>query len=115
IETIKSEKIALAVITRLALDKDPEFIEPDLVSRLIGLVGFFSTPHTNIRDLRQRQAVDYFGRALSVVQVGHSYAAIIRFTSLDPEKAARIANAVCEAYIEDQLEARTSNATRAAF
>ena len=30
IETIKSEKIALAVIGKLGLDKDPEFIEPDV-------------------------------------------------------------------------------------
>ena len=78
IETIKSEKIALAVISRLKLDQDPEFIEPDLLSRLLVFVGLSSAPTGNILDLRQRKAVDYFGRGLSVVQVGHSYAAVIR-------------------------------------
>jgi Mrp family chromosome partitioning ATPase len=50
---------------------------------------------------------------LDVFLAGRSYAAVVRFTSSDPEKAARITNAVCDAYIEDQLEARTLNAEKA--
>jgi capsular exopolysaccharide synthesis family protein len=38
---------------------------------------------------------------------------VVRFTSADPEKAARITNAICDAYIDDQLEAITLNSTRA--
>jgi Mrp family chromosome partitioning ATPase/capsular polysaccharide biosynthesis protein len=113
VETLKSETIARTVISKLDLDNDPEFVEPDVISRIAAWIGEGTAPATNPQRGRQRRAIDRFGRALDVFLAGRSYAAVVRFTSVDPEKAARITNAVCDAYIDDQLEARTLNSTKA--
>jgi capsular exopolysaccharide synthesis family protein len=113
IETLKSETIARTVISRLGLDSDPELTEPNLISRIAAWIEVGTTPAANPQGVRQRRAIDRFGRASDVFQAGRSYAAVVRFTSVDPEKAARITNAICDAYIDDQMEAKTLNSTRA--
>lgn len=113
VETLKSETIARTVISKLGLDNDPEFIEPSLTSRMAAWIGQDTTRATNTLRDRQRRAIDHFGRALDVFLAGRSYAAVVRFTSIDPEKAARITNAVCDAYIDDQLEAQTLHSSKA--
>jgi succinoglycan biosynthesis transport protein ExoP len=112
IETIRSQKIALAVINRLNLQNDPEFAEPGFLGRLLEGIGFGGRNQASAATI-QRRTLDNFEQALKVNQINRSYVAEIRFTSTDPEKAARVANAVADSYIEDQLEARTSGATRA--
>ena len=112
IETLKSETIARTVIGRLGLDNDLEFTEPNLISRIAAWIGV-TAPAADPQRARQRRAIDRFGRALEVFQAGRSYVAVVRFTSVDPEKAARITNAICEAYIDDQLDAKTLTSTRA--
>src|SRR5215472_18148825 len=37
IETIKTDKIAVSVIKKLALDQDPEFLEPGRIMRLLSM------------------------------------------------------------------------------
>jgi capsular exopolysaccharide synthesis family protein len=113
VETLRSETIARTVISRLGLDSDPEFTAPSLTSRIAGWIEVGATPAANPQRARQRRAVDRFEQALNVFLAGHSYAAVIRFTSVDPEKAARITSAICDAYIDDQLEAKTLNSTKA--
>jgi capsular exopolysaccharide synthesis family protein len=112
VETLKSETIARTVISKLGLDSDPEFTEPSLISRMAARIGQ-GRPAIDSVVGRQRTAIDRFGRALDVFLAGRSYAAVVRFTSVDPEKAARITNAICEAYIDDQLEAQTLNSNKA--
>jgi exopolysaccharide transport family protein len=51
--------------------------------------------------------------ALDVTRVGRTYVLQVQLTSQDKEKAARIANAVADAFIVDQLEARFDAARRA--
>lgn len=51
--------------------------------------------------------------ALVVKRVGQANLLNIAFTSVDPAKAARLANAIAEAYAVDQLDARLEAATRA--
>lgn len=46
-------------------------------------------------------------------RVGLTYVILISFRSFDPELAAQIANAVANAYIDDQLEAKYQSARRA--
>jgi exopolysaccharide transport family protein len=50
---------------------------------------------------------------LRVTRLGRSYVEQIEYTSLDPDKAARIANAFADAYIEDQLQAKFEATRRA--
>ncbi|MDH3195120.1 MAG: Wzz/FepE/Etk N-terminal domain-containing protein, partial [Hyphomicrobiales bacterium] len=53
---------------------------------------------------KTRTALDIFLRKLDVRRVGYSYAIDISFNSVDPDKAALIANEVARAYIQDQIE-----------
>jgi len=50
---------------------------------------------------------------LRVIRLGRSYIEQIAFTSLDRDKAAKIANAFADAYIEDQLQAKFEATRRA--
>ncbi len=52
---------------------------------------------------------------LRVTRLGRSYIEQIAYTSLDPNKAATIANAFADAYIEDQLEAKFEATRRASI
>jgi succinoglycan biosynthesis transport protein ExoP len=111
VETIKSEKIAIAVINKLRLTEDPEFADDGIVGRLLSLLSFSGNVVTPEGQLRK--TVVKFKRSLAVVRIGRSYVANILFTSKNQAKAARIANEVANAYIEDQLDAKALTAERA--
>jgi polysaccharide biosynthesis transport protein len=112
VETIKSEKIAIAVINKLHLTQDPEFSENGILGRLLSAVSFSRNDITSEQE-QLRKTVVKFKRGLWVVRIGRSYVANIMFTSKDPVKAAQIANEVANAYIEDQLDAKALTAERA--
>ena len=112
IETIKSEKIAIAVINKLHLTQDPEFSENGILGRLLSAVSLSRNDITSEQE-QFRKTVVKFKRGLGVVRIGRSYVANILFTSKDPVKAALIANEVASAYIEDQLDAKALTAERA--
>ena len=50
---------------------------------------------------------------IGVTRAGGAYVLIVSFTSADPAKAARLANAIADAYIVDKLDARFEAARRA--
>ena len=60
-----------------------------------------------------RQAVDTFESRLNVRRVGLTYVILISFRSFNADRAAEVANAVAEAYVNDQLEAKYQSAKRA--
>jgi polysaccharide biosynthesis transport protein len=62
---------------------------------------------------RVRDAANRLRGALKVSRVGQSYAFTISVTWGDPERAAQLANAIADAYVVDQLEARFEAAKRA--
>lgn len=51
-------------------------------------------------------------KKIDVVRVGLSFAIDISFSASDPEIAASVANAVVDAYVEDQVSAQTAAARR---
>lgn len=114
VETLKSDKIALAVIDKLRLWEDPEFVGkgPTLWSYVMGLFNKSSTSPTRTQDIKRQIAVGNFKKGLQVQRAGRSYVSEIDFTSLDPVKAANIANAIAQAYIVDQLSAKLQIAQR---
>lgn len=59
------------------------------------------------------RTIGSFRSLLSVQQVNRSYVLEIRFASASAEKAARIANAVAEAYIAGQLESKFATGQKA--
>jgi len=118
VEILKSENIAQAVIKDLHLLDDPEFTGPPggLVGGLVAFVGRLlpgsETPRSQYA--ATRQAVARFAKALTIKRLGLSYVMEIDFQSTDPQRAARIANAIADAYVVDSLEAKYQSSRRAA-
>jgi succinoglycan biosynthesis transport protein ExoP len=115
IETTKSEKVATVVAKRLKLVSDPEFVgsSESLKQRIFSLIWSSApAPEPSSEDILRGVTAQLRGN-LRVTRLGRSYIEQIAYTSLDPGKAARIANAFADAYIEDQLEAKFDATRRA--
>jgi succinoglycan biosynthesis transport protein ExoP len=114
IETTKSEKVAEAVIRRLRLTQDPEFVGAGagLKRRIFSLLRLSGEPEPSSDELMQR-VLGTVKANLRVTRLGRSYIEQIAYTSLDRDKAATIANAFADAYIEDQLQAKFEATRRA--
>lgn len=115
IETTRSERVAGVVAKRLQLDTDPEFIGTgeSLKQRILSLFRTGAPTSERSKDELIRTAAGVLRKNLVVTRVGRSYIEKIGYTSLDPAKAARIANAFADAYIEDQLDAKFEATHRA--
>jgi polysaccharide biosynthesis transport protein len=113
VQTIKSENIAVAVVQKLGLTNDTEFADPGMLSQILESIGLGSPATEDAAEVKLQTALTRFRRGLNVSRVGLSYAVDISFSANDPQKAARIANTVADAYIDDQLNARTLNTQRA--
>ena len=116
VEIIKSETVGLAVIKQLHLTEDPEFVSGGggLIGTLLGAVtGLFSSYGPPSEFALTRSAVFALQNRLTVRRVGLTYVIVISFRSFSPDRAAEIANAIPNAYIDDQLEAKYQAARRA--
>jgi polysaccharide biosynthesis transport protein len=116
IETTKSEKVVEAVIRRLKLNEDPEFIGSGqgLRRRILSLLKLTTEPVQEASDTEiMGRTITAVKDNLRVIRLGRSYIEQIAFTSLDRDKAAKIANAFADAYIEDQLQAKFEATRRA--
>ena len=118
IETTKSERVAMMVIRRLNLTADPEFVgQHGLVRRVLALLHVSPAPSHPEPQLSEeelmRRALGVVKGNLRVLRLGRSYIEQIQFTSLNRDKAAKIANAFADAYIEDQLQAKYEATRRA--
>jgi succinoglycan biosynthesis transport protein ExoP len=111
LEILKSENLALSIVRKLHLAQDPEFIRPDR-----GLVGIARNAISKLfisneneaksePELTQR-AVHEFEDRLTVNRLGMSYVIQIIFQSIDPNRAAEIANAIADGFIVDQLDGK---------
>ncbi|WOH68036.1 polysaccharide biosynthesis tyrosine autokinase [Bradyrhizobium sp. BWA-3-5] len=116
IETTRSEKVALNVIRRLRLTEDPEFIGAGqgLKQRILALFKLDSGPAVERSEEEiTRRVLGTLRDNLRVTRLGRSYIEQIAYTSLNRDKAAQIANAFADAYIEDQLQAKFEATRRA--
>lgn len=134
IAIIKSSALLRRVVIKERLVNDPEF-GASPASGGSGLLqsirGFFSRspePEPQAPTLAQsaqlstsldnlspevRATVENIKLALGVTRAGQAYVLNITFTSADPAKAARLANAVADAFVVDKLDARFDAARRA--
>ncbi len=131
VSVVTSLMLSERVVERLELYKDPEF-NPAL-RQPSALSGFFqwlnpirwlaqlSQPSATSKPAlsaveRERQdrtaVIQAFQSRLLASYKRRSFIITIDFMSEDPEKAARIANAVADAYVMDRLEASFENARR---
>ncbi|SEE13984.1 succinoglycan biosynthesis transport protein ExoP [Rhizobiales bacterium GAS188] len=121
IEILKSENIALAVVKKLRLDQDPEFTSPSmgLLATLTGSVRRLlpSEPSPPIQPSSDnplvRSALGTLQGHMSVWRAGLTYAIGIDYQSLNPDRAAQVANAIADAYVDDALEAKYETTRRA--
>ena len=116
VEILKSESIALAVIKQLHLTEEDEFVGPGggVPGALIGFISRLLSDGSKSQFELTRKALEKFQRRLAVKRLGLSYVIEIDYQSVNPDRAARIANAVAEAYIDDSLEAKYQASRRAA-
>jgi polysaccharide biosynthesis transport protein len=116
VEATQSETVILSVIRRLHLDADPEF-NGDNVGLSERVVSFLkrapAVPVERSGDEVSRDTLKNVKRNMDVTRLGRSYIEQIAFTSLDSDKAGKIANAIADAYIEDQLQAKFDATRRA--
>jgi polysaccharide biosynthesis transport protein len=108
LELLKSENIVLSVIKKLDLWEDPEFVDtrPGMITTLLGkLLGRDPQPSLSVDD-RIERAIAVFRKRLTVQRIGTTSAIGIQFESNNADRAAQIANAVADAYINQQVESR---------
>jgi uncharacterized protein involved in exopolysaccharide biosynthesis len=110
ITLLRSEKIAAMVINDLKLRDDREFqgAAPPMWRTLFERPEELSEEDASF--IRHRTAIAAFEKGLIVRRVGLSYAIEIAFRSVDAKKAALIANATAEAYLRDQIDAKSDSA-----
>jgi succinoglycan biosynthesis transport protein ExoP len=121
-ELLKSDNVSRAVIHKLHLTEDPEFVgqPPGFIGALINRVhGLFASPSVEDEDQKRSQLaksvlLSFSGKRL-VNRVGQSYVMEINVQSVNPEKAAKIANAIAEAYIDDELNSKYEETRRASI
>ena len=116
VEILKSPKISLSVINELRLTEDPEFVSGGSGPLSVLRKLIFGAPETNeaaSEDQLTRRVLAAFDSRRIVSRVGTTYVMEIGFRSLDPEKSAKISNAIASAYIADQLDAKYQATRRA--
>lgn len=125
VELIRSEKIGLAVVDSLGLTVDPVFqrggagpltLVREAVSEAmaaVGLSGPEEEPTGEALEARRRAALTRIQKNMTVERIGRTYVLEISFTSPDPRLAARIANAIADSYLTEQLDSRYDATRRA--
>ncbi len=116
IETLKSESVTTAVVTALNLTNDPELVGPSTspVAVAIGFVrSFLEKQQPDTPEILLRKAVNGVGERMEAKRVGLSLAIAVSFTSLSPEKSARVANEIAHAYLREQVSAKVETIKQA--
>ena len=132
IAIIKSSALLRRVVVKERLVNDPEFGAAPAgagTGLLQSIRGFFSRspepePQAPAQNAQLSTSLDNLSPevrangenikgALGVTRAGQAYVLNITFTSADPAKAARLANAVADAFVVDKLDARFDAAKRA--
>jgi uncharacterized protein involved in exopolysaccharide biosynthesis len=113
-QLILSRDLASEVIAKLKLNELPEF-DPalgniSLTKRVLGFLGVIRNP---LAMTPQERVLEAFYDRLTVFPVEKSRVIVIDFLSENPELAARVANAIADAYLKRQQEAKQDQARSA--
>lgn len=120
LEILKSKPIAAAVIKRLTLGDDPDLIGSTQFTSLLWarLQSMFGARESvaGVQSGQQEasdEEVAAFQDRLLTTQAGLSNVLLISYNSTNPQRAAEVANAIADTYLNDQMEAKL-NASRTA-
>src|SRR5262249_28394275 len=114
IGVLKSLNVAAYVVKQLRLADDPQFIHSgdglidDLLNTFDKLLTSFGwkAPEPKTEAERVGETIAAFAKQLDVRRIGTSYIMKIDFRSHNREQAVKIADAMIDAYIFDQLNAK---------
>src|SRR5882757_6437123 len=111
---ITSNNVLLQVIQDTKLDKDPEF-GGDAKSLMSSLLGLFGSNARTAEDtkLAQMAALEALGRHVNVKKTDRTFIVDIDVWSIEPAKAAMLANAISEAYLAESKKSQATAARRA--
>ena len=108
VEIARSPAVLLSVVESEKLTSDPEF-GPRLgtLDRVRQALGFRSAPVTG--EALVKSVLDRFARAVTVRRRGLTYLLAVSVELQDPDRAARLANAVTSAYIGAQVNSKVAS------
>ena len=110
VELARSDNVLLKVIQREQLVNDDEFgVSIGLTARLLSFLGV-PVPDLPTGDEALNQVLAKLRDAVTVQRRGLTYLISLQVRSEDKQKAADLANALAEVYIEDQLSSKVSGA-----
>ncbi len=106
VELVKSETTLLRVIAELNLVTDPEFgVSLGLRDRLLAFLRI-AEPQLPTGEAALQDVLGKVRDAVSAQRRGLTYLIAVQARAYDPARAATLANAVANAYIREQLEAK---------
>lgn len=114
IQVLSSRDLALKVIDKLHLEADPEFNPALGGGPDFNPLHYLRATKPQMPVSSREQAVTAFLSHLDVSSLGLSTSIEVRFTSKDPQKAARIANTLAASYTEDMIATKVAAARKAA-
>jgi succinoglycan biosynthesis transport protein ExoP len=115
VSVIESSELLGRVVLATHLADDPEFGAPadSRLYKWMGFLPFVQAPaQANDPESRQRRALVRLSRALRVERVGMTYVLTIAVSASRPQVAQRLAEAVADAYLTDQVDAKTGATQR---
>jgi uncharacterized protein involved in exopolysaccharide biosynthesis len=105
---ISSPAMVRAVVRRLGLDDDPDFVAPSIFGELNWVIDAILPE--SARKSRLEWAASRVGKRLVVTNNPRSYLISVSFTCSSPEKAAEIANAFVLEYLRAKATQRLTDA-----
>jgi polysaccharide biosynthesis transport protein len=108
VEIMKSQSVALGAARALNLANDPDFFpKPGLITRVTRwFQSFFVTSTPPSQDELLLAAADMIASNVKVKRVGQTYVIDVSYTGAKPEMTAKIAAALADSYMENELQAR---------
>ncbi|MBR0737681.1 AAA family ATPase [Bradyrhizobium liaoningense] len=116
VEVINSDDLILSVVRRLKLTEDPEFngSNPGLLSIVIGkMTSLFGSGEPASQERIEHAVVAQVQKNLRTERVLTTYVLSLNYRARTPDKAAKIANAIANAYLVGALEAKYQSTKRA--
>jgi len=116
VEVLESDGLARAVVRRLHLAGDREFLKNghSIIGSVLGpIMGLFSSGGPDNAAARETAAAELLSRMIKVKRSGLSFIINMDVKTLDPNLSAKLANTLAEEYVEMGLAAKSGNTKRA--
>jgi uncharacterized protein involved in exopolysaccharide biosynthesis/Mrp family chromosome partitioning ATPase len=111
VRVLTSDSVLRRVIQAEALDRDPNFGgPPGPLRELIAAFGLGDAGSAATAADPSLAALNALKRAIKVKRADRTYVVDVSVTAGDPQKAARLANAVAQAYLAEQTDVRSDAA-----